>query len=59
MNESLYQVDAPHMCAGLIVADGKVIEAAPIVSWAVGKHINYFLDWCKRKNYKCIQIKTH
>ena len=33
----LYCIDCPYYCAGLIVEDGVVTRAAPILKWAIGK----------------------
>lgn len=34
---TLWQVTAPHLCAGLVTEDDEVIAAAPILKWAIGK----------------------
>lgn len=34
----LYQVDAGHFCAGIVVDAGRVVDAAPILKWAIGKY---------------------
>lgn len=41
----LWQITAPHYCAGLIVEDGKVTQAAPILKWSIGK------SWREVKKY--------
>lgn len=33
----LAQVTAPHLCAGIVLRDDVVVEAAPILRWMVGK----------------------
>lgn len=38
MKDGLYQVTTRYFCAGFIVKDGKVVDAAPIL-W---KRINYW-----------------
>ena len=45
LEESLWRITAPHFCAGLVVRDGKVVRAAPILAWAVGK------EWLVVKRY--------
>jgi hypothetical protein len=33
----LVAVDAPHFYAGIVLQDGVVVEAVPILKWTVGK----------------------
>ena len=33
----LWQIDTGHFCAGLVVRDGKVADAAPILRWTRGR----------------------
>ena len=33
----LWRIVAPHFVAGLVVRDGRVVEAAPILGWARGR----------------------
>lgn len=49
--ERLYRVDAPHFCAGLIVSDGRVIDAAPIRRWTVGKRWVDVLEYTAEKRW--------
>jgi hypothetical protein len=52
----LYQVTAPHFCAGIIVADGFIIKAAPILRWAHNRSLNSFEDHCVKKGWGVILI---
>jgi hypothetical protein len=52
IEESLVRVDAPHYCAGLIVINNKVIDAAPILLWSLGKRWPDLLDYFHRKQYQ-------
>lgn len=45
MSEAIFQITAPHYCAGLAVEDGRVVWAAPILKWTKGK------TWRKTKQY--------
>ena len=45
----LYRVDVPHFCCGIIVKDEKVVKAAPIMKWAVGKPLTVIQAWVKSK----------
>ncbi len=33
----LLRITQPHACFGLVITGGRVVRAAPIASWAVGK----------------------
>jgi hypothetical protein len=49
----VYQVTSPYFCAGIVVANGVFIkEAAPILAWSIGKHINWFKDYCEKKRWQ-------
>jgi hypothetical protein len=46
----LIQVHLSHLCAGVVAKQGVIIEAAPILSWAVGKTPQQLAAWAlKRK----------
>lgn len=53
---SLYQITAPHFCAGVVTATRKevetVVHAAPVLKWAVGKPFEYLLCYCLRKRWQ-------
>jgi hypothetical protein len=36
---SLYQVIADKFVAGVVVRDGRVVQTAPILRWAIGKSL--------------------
>lgn len=37
MSEAVVQVTARHLCAGIVLIDDVVTEAAPILRWTIGK----------------------
>lgn len=47
----LMQIDSPHYCAGLIIKNGIVIKAAPIIKWMVGKDFNFIISYLNSKKY--------
>lgn len=51
MTEILIRITAPHYCAGLVARDGRVIEAAPILRWTVGKKAEAVIEYAVRKKY--------
>ena len=47
---TLCVVDVPHFYAALIVGDGNIVlEAAPILRWAIGKHLEDVHAWAVAK----------
>jgi hypothetical protein len=55
--QALYQITAPHMCAGLVTRDGVVTQAvAPILAWTIGKQISEVHRWCASKGYKIVHV---
>jgi hypothetical protein len=52
----LYQVSAPHFCAGIIVADGFILKAAPILSWAHDRSFSSFQEYCVKKGWRVVLI---
>lgn len=48
----LVAVDAPHFYAGMILKNGVVIKAAPILHWAIGKTQAYLTNYFWRKKWK-------
>jgi hypothetical protein len=43
----MYRLETKYACGGLLVSNGKVIDAAPIFRWAVGKDIDRVRKWKK------------
>lgn len=54
--EKLYQITAPHYCAGVVVEGGVCREAAPILHWAVGKPWPWLLSYFARKKFGVILV---
>ncbi len=54
--ETLYQITAPHFCAGLVVREiegsGVVIAAAPIIYFTLHWSEERMLDYFYQKNFK-------
>ena len=45
----LLQIDLPYACAGIVVENDMITEAAPIFKWMVGKDLNYVCGWVQSK----------
>ena len=56
----LVRVDAPHYCAGVVIGRKKpmgqvvVLEAAPILRWALGKPFISVLMYFNEKGYEVL-----
>ncbi|MBA2708542.1 MAG: hypothetical protein H0U59_12130 [Gemmatimonadaceae bacterium] len=44
-----YRITTDYMCCGVVVDDGIVIEAAPIMGWSVGKTLAAVSAWVVKK----------
>ena len=45
----LYQATLPHYCCGFEVENNTILDAAPIMRWAIGKSIEEYIRWAKSK----------
>lgn len=52
-----YQINAPHFCAGVIVSNGLVFQAAPILGWAVTKPFTTLRDYCQKRGWAIVPIE--
>lgn len=52
----LYQVDTKYACFGIVVIGGIVTEVAPIGKWMLGKPFNFIKNWCRKKEFKIIEV---
>jgi hypothetical protein len=52
----VYQITGPHFCAGVVVAvtSKRVIDAAPILRWAIGRKWHDVIRYFQRKHYHVI-----
>ena len=46
----LYQLDSGYYCAGIVIAEGRVVRAAPILKWTVGKEPVWLVEWCRNRS---------
>lgn len=49
---SLYQVDANHYVAGLVVDQGRIVQAAPILRWTVGRDMRRVQAYLTKRGYR-------
>lgn len=49
--EWLYCIRAPHFCAAVVVRDGRVIEAAPILRRNIGRTWEGCREYFNRSNW--------
>lgn len=52
MTGRLWRIVAPHYVAGLIVRDGRVVEAAPILGWSMGRKWSEVREYLSRKGFR-------
>jgi hypothetical protein len=50
--EYLVQIQAPHFCAGLVILGARCVDAAPILKWAKGKHVNELASYFRKRGWK-------
>lgn len=57
-NGILVRVVAPHFCCGIIFdrKTGACVEAAPILSWCVGKQARYLRSYFDRKGWEAERV---
>lgn len=48
----LFQITAPHFCAGGEIVCGKCIKAAPIIKYMIGWTDKRIYEYCKSKKWK-------
>lgn len=46
-----YRIVAPHFVAAIIVDLGKIVQAAPILGWSVGKEFTNIRDYAKGRGW--------
>lgn len=56
MADGLYQVTTSYMCAGLVVAQGRVVDAAPILGWTRGKAPEVVYAWISKKQGSMVRV---
>lgn len=57
MNRKLYRVLAPHFVAGFEAQCGLIVSAAPILNWAVGRHLFDVMGYAARKNWVVEEVR--
>ena len=50
--EDLIRIDIDYACFGLVIKDNKVVEAAPIARWCIGKDKDYIIKYWKDRGAK-------
>ena len=45
-----YQLKTKYFCAGLFVRENRIVEAAPIIRWAIGKRLSEVKNFYKRND---------
>ena len=45
-----YRVVLSYAVAGITVRDGRIVDAAPILAWTIGKSFKWFQFWVRQKS---------
>lgn len=54
----LWAANLPHFFCGFIVSEGEIVHAAPIMAWAVGRPVDEFVAWVRRKGGKVGPVRA-
>lgn len=54
---TLYVINAPHFYSGLVVRDGVVVKAAPIINYMVGWDIDAVIRYALKKKWGIMREK--
>lgn len=52
MSEILIRIEAPHLCAGIIMSNDRCVSAAPILGWTVGRDTASLRAYFAAKGWK-------
>lgn len=58
--EKLFSVSTDYFTAGILVKNKRIIKAAPILKWSIGKTLSQLENWLRTKNgkiQKCNDVK--
>jgi hypothetical protein len=50
------QIQAPHFSAGVILQDGKVADAAPILRYMKGWYMSEVSSYCMKKRWTILRV---
>jgi len=50
-DDRLWQITAPHFCAGIIESGGRVTTAAPIIGYMISKPMAWVHRYCTGKRW--------
>ena len=57
MSEVTLQVTSPHFCAGVVLKNGRCVQAAPILYWAVTRSEAHLRDYFRRKMWTVFVVR--
>jgi hypothetical protein len=55
----LYAIDGRYFHAGILVNDGVIVTAAPILRYTVGWGFYTFVQYATKKNWSVIDVEIH
>lgn len=57
--DGLHRIEAPHFVAGVVVRNGIIDVAAPILRWSKGKTIEALTIYCKTKSWRITHVDAN
>lgn len=54
----MIQITAPHFCAGLVIIDDRVVEAAPIIRYMRGWTTQQVREYVRKKRWSMTDVPT-
>ena len=58
MTGKLYQVNTAYFCCGIVTAADRVMDAAPIMKWAIGRRLGYVIEWVRTKGGTVREVRA-
>lgn len=56
MTEQIWRISKGSLCVGIIIKNGRCVEAAPIYAWCVTKTSFWLENYFQRKDYHVFKI---
>lgn len=55
---TLWQIDSGYFCAGLEAQGQRIVLAAPIIKWMIGKSIPDMRSYCAGRKWKMVEVRA-
>lgn len=54
--ERLYQITAPHFCAGFVVRERHVMKPAPVLKYMKGWELTRVRHYAHSRGWRCVEV---